>query len=239
MIYLGGTKQITDAKFGNIQVKSIYLGNGLVWKKKDEINYIQDGLVFHLDGINKGDDETKWTDLIGGIYFPLNTLTTVNDDNIQFKGNTFITGNKNIIVPFTEGTIEVCLDGNSGNGCIFMNPNNQALSFMIYNSGYTIKPSGTSNNQFKMGNYKYGKFTGSFISSLGLVNGNKLTTMAKDNWQPNNTYPTIGGRNTRTRYYYTGKVYSIRLYNRQLTEDEMLHNQQVDNIRFNLGLTLQ
>lgn len=45
MINLGGTKQITDAKFGNRQVKSIYLGNGLVWKPSKiydcEIDYLE------------------------------------------------------------------------------------------------------------------------------------------------------------------------------------------------------
>lgn len=45
MINLGGTKQITDAKFGDRQVKSIYLGNGLVWKPSKiydcEIDYLE------------------------------------------------------------------------------------------------------------------------------------------------------------------------------------------------------
>lgn len=33
-------------------------------------------------------------------------------------------------------------------------------------------------------------------------------------------------------------IYSIRYYNRHLTDDEILYNQRVDNIRFNLGLNL-
>jgi hypothetical protein len=35
-----------------------------------------------------------------------------------------------------------------------------------------------------------------------------------------------------------GDIYSIRIYNRKLSQSEQLQNQRVDNIRFNLGLSL-
>jgi hypothetical protein len=38
---------------------------------------------------------------------------------------------------------------------------------------------------------------------------------------------------------FDGHIYSIRFYNRKLTQAEQLHNQQIDNIRFNLGLTIE
>ena len=50
------------------------------------------------------------------------------------------------------------------------------------------------------------------------------------------TYSYIG-RRSNGNYFY-GKIYSIRIYNRTLTEAEILANQNVDNLRFNLGLTL-
>ena len=37
---------------------------------------------------------------------------------------------------------------------------------------------------------------------------------------------------------FNGIIHSIRIYNRSLTLEERLYNQKVDNIRFNLGLTL-
>ena len=46
---------------------------------------------------------------------------------------------------------------------------------------------------------------------------------------------TSGGASSN---YFTGNLYSIRVYNRKLTQEEMLKNQQVDNKRFNLLLSL-
>ena len=37
---------------------------------------------------------------------------------------------------------------------------------------------------------------------------------------------------------FNGQIYSIRIYNRQLTEAEVLNNQRIDNTRFNLGLAV-
>ena len=35
-------------------------------------------------------------------------------------------------------------------------------------------------------------------------------------------------------YYFNGEIYSIRVYNRALTEDEILHNYNYDKGKFNL-----
>ena len=48
-------------------------------------NYVQDGLVLLLDGIDKGNVSGAWTDLIGGKSFT-NHGATFNDDNVQFDG---------------------------------------------------------------------------------------------------------------------------------------------------------
>lgn len=37
----------------------------------------------------------------------------------------------------------------------------------------------------------------------------------------------------------TGNIYCIRIYDRELTAQEILANQAVDNTRFNLGLTFE
>ena len=42
-----------------------------------------------------------------------------------------------------------------------------------------------------------------------------------------------------SKHPFNGHIYSIRFYNRKLTQAEQLHNQQVDNLRFNLELTLE
>lgn len=40
----------------------------------------------------------------------------------------------------------------------------------------------------------------------------------------------IGG----SSYYFGGEIYSIRVYNRALTKDELLHNYNYDKEKFNI-----
>lgn len=47
----------------------------------------------------------------------------------------------------------------------------------------------------------------------------------------------IGGSSASNNIFY-GQIYSIRYYNRRLTDTEIYYNQQVDNVRFQLGLDL-
>lgn len=200
-------------------------------------DYIQDGLVFQLDGIEKGSDNTRWTDLVGNKYFTLTSHSAAYDNYIRMDGSGYISQNSAAInVLATEGTIEVCVDREAGSVVYIPNVNTY-LSFMFGSGGFTIRPAQTS-NQFTYGSNKTGKLTTSFNWNFGLVNGKKLTSKGNNNWNKNTSVATIGGRNNGTAYYYTGKIYAIRIYNRQLTEEEMRHNQHIDNVRFNLGLDL-
>ena len=55
------------------------------------------------------------------------------------------------------------------------------------------------------------------------------------------TITTLGAKyvdaDTRSMKF-KGVIYSVRVYNKRLTVDEMKHNQHVDNLRFNLGLNI-
>lgn len=236
MIYLGGNKQIVDAKLGDKQVQSLYLGNGLVWNKSNN-DYIQDGLVFQLDGINKGNDSTKWIDLIGGNYFTLNDHSILHDDCIEMDGAGYINSNfSHLGVLATNGTIEVCFNNYKNNGVLFIQTKSTELGLLIWSSGFAYKPVGINKNEYKIN--PLGIFSASMSESLAVVNGNIITNRANNNWNQNSSRSTIGGRNIGTAYYYKGKIYAIRIYNRKLTEDEMRYNQKLDNKRFKLGLTI-
>jgi len=43
------------------------------------------------------------------------------------------------------------------------------------------------------------------------------------------------GRGLSTGYNFSGKYYSIRLYNRALTPEEIKHNFEIDNARYNIS----
>ena len=242
MIYLGGNKQIVDAKLGDKQVQSLYLGNGLIWKMKDEINYIQDGLIFQLDGINKGTNEGAWTDLIGGHIYT-NYGATALENGWRLYNKTLRSVDYNFLPANSNQTVEIVFKPTAnlgsqaiwmqnGNGIMTTNTvlifwNNTAVTFLQHNKTYTIPLTVNAYHCVSVN------------LTLGLVNGVKKNPNTKtDYWNHTSQYSSIGSRNNGAAYF-KGDIFAIRVYDRRLTEDEMLHNQQVDNIRFNLGLTLE
>lgn len=89
----------------------------------DISNYVQDGLVFHLDGINKGETANAWTDLIGSVDFPNHGATSVDkgwhldgtndylgyiDDIENATTQQYAAGAKDLAFSNRQCTIEVC-----------------------------------------------------------------------------------------------------------------------------------
>ena len=205
-------------------------------------NYIQDGLVFQLDGIDKGADSTAWTDLVGGVSFPYTEHSTVNNDSIAMDGGGVLTASEQIVYNYQTGTIEVTFYVQDVNaGIIFYSGQPQGLSLVIAGAGYTYAI-GTSRLAPK-NQYDTSKPSGKVILSASynifMLNGSiPQSTKSTNGWDATSD-TTIGGRIANGNPYLKAcTIYAIRIYNRQLTADEMLHNQQIDNVRFNLGLDL-
>lgn len=203
-----------------------------------EADYIQDGLVFHLDGINKGDDATAWTDLIGGIKFAYNSHSTVNTDNVEMDGSGCIIADSLVGTDYDKGTIEAALYvPNTNSGIIFNNAVDYGISIMQAGAGVSFgNHNANINCQWNFSNKLLNNTTISISDEHIMRNLEEVTaTKAANSWN-NGTYSTIGGRNYGSQYNKAFKMFSLRIYNRKLTVAEMLHNQQVDNQRFNLGL---
>lgn len=196
--------------------------------------YITDGLVAHFDGINKGDESTKWKSLVGSHYYTLNANVTVEDNAIVTSGSGVITGTNRVSVGGKAGTIEVCGENLGGSGILLNGSASGQICFMIMAAGYTFCVNGGSN---QWNTTTQSLFTCSANNNLCVVNGVTGGTKATNNWSSYSD--TIGGRASGSnRYYSKVRIYSIRIYNRLLTEAEMINNQKVDNARFNLGLTI-
>ena len=82
-------------------------------------------------------------------------------------------------------------------------------------------------------------------TGINMFNGISGTWGNPATFTPNNsnTETTIGARHRNTmspgwNMIFKGTIYAIRIYNRQLTAAEMLHNQRIDNARYNMGLTI-
>ena len=209
--------------------------------------YITNGLAFHLDGLNKGTNPNAWTDKVGGVVFTNDGATSIakgwsfdgisgalyNDDSLSF--------------PNSSCTIEVVFKSNGGDStrALFHQKTNRGIGLGIfpYNSRKLITNICTAQTDGFVSfasNEAHGVFTGviSTHNSKMLINGveastdggSSLTTNAKN---------SVGGRyGTSWVGLFNGEIYDIRIYNRQLSPEEMLQNLAVDNQRYELGLTL-
>jgi len=245
MSYIG-TTEIGKMFLGSVEIDKAYLGNDLVFSNDgatpvnpgDISNYVQDGLVLHLDGIDKGATSNRWSSLVGSTYFTLTSHSTSESNAVLMDGSGALSATNPVKTTMTAGTIEVCCNVFSTGSCaIYYGPSN-SLAFVIGGAGYTFGMA-SSSNQWNV--TKASLFTASANNDRFVFNGVATGTKASNSWTANgsNVY-TIGGRASGTnRYYANARIYSIRIYSRKLTEAEMLNNQKVDNARFNLGLNVQ
>lgn len=218
----------------------IHQGGG---QQYDADSYIQNGLVFQLDGIDKGSNSGYWTDRKGGITFPISGAASSGADHISFDGSGYITGSATISPSFTYDslTIEVACtyDTRSGTNHVVLicnvAPN---FAFGWYNRTTLRCSSGLSKPVWSTSDMTVLK-TYSITSDHSLANINvSLTAGSNTQFSNNSGAIELGGRSYNSTSGYSGDVYAIRIYNRQLTLAEMAFNQAIDNERFNLGITV-
>lgn len=209
--------------------------------------YITNGLAFHLDGLNKGTNPNAWTDKVGGVVFTNDGATSIakgwsfdgisgalyNDDSLSF--------------PNSSCTIEVVFKSNGGDSTIalFHQKTDRGIGLGIfpYNGRKLITnicTTQTSGFRSFASNEAHGVFTGviSTHNSKMLINGVEASTDGSSSLSEN-AKNSVGGRyGTSWVGLFNGEIYDIRIYNRQLSPEEMLQNLAVDNQRYELGLTL-
>lgn len=242
---------------GSTEIIRIYKGTTLEWEKSvpipDADAYIQDGLVFQLDGIDKGNVEGAWVDRKAGRQFTLNNCI-VNSDNIEFNGtDSEAIDNDNYTLPTVpeKYTIEVVLY--YGGGSILTQNKDSSTSYgspMMVALSSTINYLTIGRNLFAVEALPKNKYMclqaqskDSIVNTVQVnYNGNVLaqrdgsiisTTFYANGW------PSVGcvwTSYTSKASHLLGKVYSIRLYNRLLTEEELYNNMVVDYMRFKIPI---
>ena len=211
--------------------------------------YIKDGLVLWMDGIDKGDVQNAWVDKIGGHVFTAYNNPTFASDHIELNGvNQYFTSSEAPTVGYSIGTIEVAIQINSNNDGIVYMPKLDGLAFgkrYTTTDSQIIWSAGSSNNARKTMLYVTSVESHKLFSineEFAMVDGAQASL---DIWSDGNYW---GGTDEILNYigrrlrpedprYFSGSIYSIRIYNRKLSKSEMLHNQYVDNRRFNLGIS--
>ena len=213
--------------------------------------YVQDGLVFHLDGIDKGPNENAWTDLIGGVVFenhgavPLENgwrFDNVLDNPIQ----KYLLTNQKLNFPYDTHTIEITYISRDFNNSVHQllfttSYDNSVAAGYVLSKAYCFKHCGLNNsNALKFPYNRIDDFNLASLScakNITVINGSSSSSSSSANgcWNlAEDKTSCIGGRHAAksTSAKFNGIIHSIRIYNRLLTEEEMKHNQEVDRKRF-------
>lgn len=204
----------------------------------DGVGYIRDGLVLWMDGINKGTVSGAWVDRTAGhVFESINGFTNganyvgLSRSSSQYFRNATFTGP----AEKEPTTIEVAISDYLGSSMAFM-PRGTSVAFGVMSSAkgaiWTSHDWATYAINFPAGSKLF-----SINSDTVIVDGNKITSFgASEWWTGEDSYNYIGRRSTGT--YFDGKIYSIRIYNRILSQAEMLHNQRIDIKRYNIGIII-
>lgn len=211
-----------------------------VWPRPN--TYIQDGLIFFLDG--RDFTSGSWVDKVGNSSFALTDC--VKDGNgVKFNGtSSHGTTDANLSFPSQQYTIEMVVKGEkevsaSSDSQIIFNTKNSgdfALGFNMAGAAryYTFQAGTTNVNLGYLLPSALGVKRLSVNKNLCVVNEEKITSYAGGaNWNVG-TKVTIGANASGNNWYFKGTIYAIRIYNRLLSESEMKVNQMFDKANYNL-----
>lgn len=220
---------------GSTEIIRIYKGTTLEWEKSvpipDADAYIQDGLVFQLDGIDKGND--AWIDRKGQKEFVLHNVVT-NSNNMEFNGtNSYAECSSTLGYDSATHTLEVVWEGNKVTGVPFFGgPTSAELCLLPQGTPLRRLSFGTGMN-FIVNQPDELKMISANADNI-IYNAGWIGTSAEleTNASYNQTVASVG--RYKTSNYFRGKIYAIRVYNRKLSALEMLQNQLIDIERFGL-----
>lgn len=205
---------------------------------KYNLGYIQNGLISHYDGIynlrtGHSSATTKWEDLTGSwdlqdaygggytiqdncYYFPsrggLRFITAYNITpvTIEFAITTLDTSENYLI----SGWNSVYPNMGTRNGYLFIGSSSTFGCAVSLNEFHTVSIIGPDKRIIIDKQVPT-------IAATSVGNGWVSSTRA------------IGAYSSIDNYSWNGNIYAIRFYNRELTDEEIIHNQTLDIRRFN------
>ena len=209
--------------------------------------YVSDALLMHLDGINKGNVEGEWQDLVSGNTF-------VNHGAIAEADGWGFDGASSYMDSATLGTIGwwnkartlevvVKFDDISENRTevVFLSRKN-CMAFGRYKSEHFVNSAGLSVPSIKIqsdnGKVIYGYCGNSTSYVRSIINGQQGATSYGNSFSGFLETTAYLGKRISNDDYFKGKIHAIRIHDRILSEEEILYNQRIDNKRFNLGLDI-
>ena len=207
-------------------------------------DYVQDGLIAMWDGIeNAGwgvhdSSATVWKDLVGGNDLVLQNTAHFDENSLVSADRDKLTALCSSKLPYAS--IEVC-------GFKDASRNSSALvcfgNSVDGNRMFTCEPSAI---QTYNGNYMLilttrvdPKCTWAGVHDGdrhdAYVRGELATgTIRSNSWASQHGLFGLSGSDVYSKYTFVGSYYSVRLYSRALTAEELAANYAIDKARFNL-----
>lgn len=198
--------------------------------------YITDGLIFWLDGIERGGIAGQWKDLIGGKIFVLNNVIE-GTDCVHFNGVKTSYGlcSGPVSADFNSETIECTVSSFPMRAALLYPPlinGFVGIGLARGTDDYIHGMDGVGSCMWGLGEFK----TVSVNSDVAASNKVQRYKIGSGSLGANTSGNTYLGMRSNGARCFSGDIYSLRIYNRKLSLAEMLQNQSVDNERFNLGL---
>ena len=224
----------------------------------DTINgYISDGLVLWYDGINNNGNSnnisnysaTTWKNLANSSYSgTLKNSPTWYNNYLSFNGtNNWVSIAQMNYSTTTQEVVTKKASGTGSNEYIVGNQQNMGNGILYSKDGY-IMSDYYINGSFRNINapYTLNKINSNSVSydennlntySNGTI-ANSLSISGTISAPTGNTLMALGVNPYGSTYdagtFFKGNIYSVRIYNRALTKEEIAHNYNYDKQRFNL-----
>ena len=216
------------------------------------MNYVKDGLIVWYDGTNNtgnghSNNATKWKNLTSNKYDGvINGGAVWNSNYLQFDGvndwvNMGIIKEPNItietVISHDTGTKTYGVNNFQNGGLGFSDDYSKGYNALIINiNGYYQTISSKTNFLTNKIYSLSGKYDGD--SADFFENGQKYSLARSGAISYNNDTVTVLGGNpagSSCSGFVKEKIYSVRIYNRALTDDEILQNYEVDKTIFGIS----
>ena len=214
------------------------ISNSKVIFETASMDYVQDGLVLLLDGIRNtrsghSTSTNVWEDLSGNNYDVTMKNITINENNMYFSGDTSIMYSSNNI---DAVSVEMVLESEeSSQGDQYIASFGSLYKILAWSPDVKGFSLGHQKKRYLVENlYKKNSISVQYNPDVMYLNSKKLeNSVVSINWSAVPKYPfMISGYANGWRL--KGKIYSIRIYNRALTQDEINHNYEMDKKRFGI-----
>ena len=239
---------VYDRILSEAEIKKNYSADIKRFGEEPEISYVKDGLILHYDAINNtgnghSNTTTTWTDLSGNGSDATVTGGMWSDNYVRFTTSNNSNGIKtksNFPINFSSKTFNIVfnLSQVSTVEALFGARTSTSNGFMLFNynvdNAFELDTIG-GQTRVKLGN----RLSANRNYNLTVTFDNGIVKLYIDGALISTTSYTTGTINfpltvftAGTRSNSLGNVYSVKVYDRALTEDEVLQNYNMDKVTY-------